>query len=322
MKRSLQGMRSTLIAALFFALSPLLTVAQKPEQAASAGEPRPAGILLLAHGGKPSWNDAVKKLAAEVDRVMPVEVAFGMATRSNIQEAIDRLTIRGVSEVIAVPLFVSSHSAVIRSTRYLLGLRAEAPPELVTFAAMDHRQGENHTSHMSDTTLDRTTPIQATVRIRMTSALDRHPIAADILLSRAQSISRDPVHEVVVVVAHGPVSEQDNEKWLADMRWLVKQMDDRSSFKRIECLTVRDDAPEPVRSQATAALRAVVESAGREGNRVLLVPLLLSYGGIEEEIKERLHGLDYVISLQALLPDERMARWILLATEAATKNSE
>ena len=39
-----------------------------------------------------------------------------MATRENIQTAIDRLVARGVTEIIAVPLFVSSWSSVITST--------------------------------------------------------------------------------------------------------------------------------------------------------------------------------------------------------------
>lgn len=328
MQRLFRAMTGALTVTLILVFSPRLTMTQIPEpvgsvpKAAGAMERKPAGILLLAHGGKPSWNEAVKKLATEVDAVIPVEVAFGMATQRNIQEGINRLSARGVREVFAVPLFVSSHSSVIRATQYLLGLRAEAPLELATFAAMDHSHDEHHASRESDSGLEKTTPIRSTLRIRMTSALDCHPIVADILLSRAQGISRDPAHEVVVVVAHGPVSEEDNAKWLADMRILVDQMRDRSSFKRIERLTVRDDAPETVRSEATAALRAVVEGASREGNRVLVVPLLLSYGGIEEGIKERLRALDYVLSPQALLPDERIARWILLAMETATQNLE
>src|SRR5688572_32764739 len=46
---------------------------------------------------------------------MPAEVAFGMATRANLQSAIDKLTARGVTEIVAVPLFVSSQDR--KSTR-------------------------------------------------------------------------------------------------------------------------------------------------------------------------------------------------------------
>jgi sirohydrochlorin ferrochelatase len=96
------------------------------------------GVLLLAHGGSEQWNAHVTKLAADVDRTMPTEVAFGMATRANIQGAVDRLRARGITEIVAVPLFVSSWSSVITSTEYLLGQRDQAPPELEIFAKMDH----------------------------------------------------------------------------------------------------------------------------------------------------------------------------------------
>jgi len=99
------------------------------------------GILLLAHGGRAQWNDNVRALAASIDREIPVEIAFGMATRAEIQGAVDRLVARGVSRIVAVPLFISSHSSVITSTEYLLGLRADRPAALEHFARMSHGHG-------------------------------------------------------------------------------------------------------------------------------------------------------------------------------------
>lgn len=283
-------------------------------------DPKSAGILLLAHGGKEAWNGEVAKLATKVDRTMPVEVAFGMATRRNIQDAIDRLVKRGVHEIIAVPLFVSSHSSVITSTQYLLGVLAEAPPELALYAQMSHRHGAHSSGNGDAAAMDPTTPIESPVPIRMAAALDRHPLVAEILLSRARSVSQDPAHEVVIVVAHGPVSDDENLKWLADMGVLAERVRGASSFKRIEYLTVRDDAPKPIRDRATAELRAVVERAGSQGHRVLVVPLLISYGGIEAGIRKRLEGLTCVMSPQALLPDDRLAQWVLLAAQDAVSS--
>lgn len=276
-----------------------------------ASGPR-TGVLLLAHGGQQGWNAEVNKLAAQVDKTIPVEVAFGMASKRTIQQGIDRLVKRGVQEIVAVPLFISSHSSVVTSTQYLLGQRAEAPSDLAVFAKMDHTHGQGDHSLM-DASFDATTPVNSPVPIRMTGALDRHPLVADILLSRAQSISREPSQEVVIIVAHGPVPEDDNARWLADMGVLAERMRVARRFKRIAYLTVRDDAKDPVRAQATTELRQVVERAMAEGSRVLIVPLLLSYGGIEEGIKKRLKGLNYAMSAQGLLPDERLAQWVLLS---------
>ena len=276
------------------------------------------GILLLAHGGRDDWNREVLELASQVDPTLPVEVAFGMANKRTIRDAVDRLTERDVTEIVAVPLFISSHSSVMRATEYLLGSRDDAPPQLEAFARMGARMGARRGADGAgdDADFDGTTPLETTVPISVTTALDGHALVADILLSRAEDVSRTQEEEVVVVVAHGPSSEEDNALWLENMDILIERMRPRTRFSRIEYLTVRDDASDPVRDQATAELRAVVENAADEGKSVLIVPLLLSYGGIETGIRRRLEGLPYRMADQALLPDERLSEWVLLqATE-------
>lgn len=273
------------------------------------------GILLLAHGGRDDWNREVLELAAQVDETLPAEVAFGMADKRTIRDAVDRLTERGVAEIVAVPLFVSSHSSVMRATEYLLGGRADAPPQLEAFARMGARRREADGAG-PDAGFDGTTPLETEAPIAVTTALDGHALVSEILLSRAAAISRTPEEEVVVIVAHGPGSDEDNRLWLENMDVLAERMRARTGFSRIHTLTVRDDASEPVREQATAELRAVVEGAVQEGKTVLIVPLLLSYGGIETGIRRRLEGLPWRMADQALLPDERLSEWVLLqATE-------
>ena len=268
------------------------------------------GILLLAHGGSDDWNREVLALADRIDSSRPVEVAFGMANKRTIQDAVERLAERDVSEIVAVPLFVSSHSSVMRATEYLLGSRDVAPPEMQAFARMGARRDSGRAD--ADPGFDRTTPVETTVPIAVMSALDSHALVAEILISRAVDVSRTPEEEIVVLVAHGPSSAEDNDLWLANMDILAERMGPRTSFSRIACLTVRDDAPDPVRSRATAELRAVVEGAVQEGESVLVVPLLLSYGGIEAGIRRRLEGLPYRMAEQALLPDERLSQWVLM----------
>jgi len=271
------------------------------------------GVLLLAHGGGPEWNARVTDLAAQVERTRPTEVAFGMAARANIQAAIDRLISRGVTEIVAVPLFVSSWSSVIASTEYLLGLRAEAPAALATYARMNHARAAAHGTDGDGgrVSQDGARPVVARVPIRMTPALNDHPIVADILASRAQSISQDPGSEAVVIVAHGPNDDQENQRWLADMGRLADRVRSAGRFAAVDYLTLRDDAPKPVRDQATAALRERVQHHARDGRRVLIVPLLISFGGIDQGLRGRLEGLSYAIPEAALMPDDRLATWVL-----------
>ncbi len=275
------------------------------------------GILLLAHGGSPEWNARVTDLAAQVDKTRPTELAFGMATRANIQAAVDRLISRGVTEIVAVPLFVSSWSSVITSTEYLLGLRAEAPAALADYARMNHGQSGARAanSHDGHATEDGTRPVVSRVPIRMTPALNDHPLVANILASRARSISHDPTREAVVIVAHGPNEDEDNRRWLADMGRVVERIRSTERFAAIEYLTLRDDAPKPVRDQATAELRDRVQRHARDGRRVLIVPLLISFDGNDKALRERLEGLSYTVPDAALMPDDRLVTWVLAMAE-------
>jgi hypothetical protein len=94
------------------------------------------------------------------------------------------------------------------------------------------------------------------------------------------------------------------------MRQLVAGVDAATDFASIDYLTVRDDAPKPIRDAATVELRALVEQRIADGRRVLIVPLLLSFGGIEQGLRDRLKGLEHRMAAQGLTPDDRIAQWV------------
>jgi sirohydrochlorin ferrochelatase len=293
------------------------------------------GVLLLAHGGSASWNDRVKALSGKVAEKMPIEVAFGMAARPAIQGAVDKLVAAGVTEIVAVPLFVSDHSSVMTSTAYLLGAREEMPEDLRMFAKMDHSShgapaapapstaaagtapatNAPHAGHAGHGTpapaQDNTARVNSPVPIRMTGALGRHRLVAEILAARASSISKDAANEAVILVAHGPGEDDENKRWVEDLLALAAGIHGSAPFASVDALTVRDDAEKPVRDAATAELRALVEKRTSEKKRVLLVPVLMSYGGIEKGIQKRLEGLDYTMPDHGLMPDDRLVAWVL-----------
>lgn len=160
-------------------------------------------------------------------------------------------------------------------------------------------------------------PVSCTVPLRMSTALDRHPILANILMDRAAAISRNPAQEVLVLIAHGPNDDEENALWLADLNAVARMIAAKKSFARVEVTTLRDDAKASVRDEATSLLRAIVRCAAEQGFRVLIMPVLLSYGGIENGIRKRLDGLDHVSSPAGLLPDPRMADWVKASARAA-----
>lgn len=288
----------------------IIAIAAAASAAPSTAPAGKTGILLLAHGGNDAWNENVRNIAREIDREQPVEIAFGMAERASIQAAVTRLEARGATEIVAVPLFISSHSSILRSTAFLLGLRTDAPPELAIYAKMAHGSGAGHAAHSPS---DGMQPIETKLPIRMTPALDDHPLLGAIAADRARSISRSPSNESVILVVHGPVPDADNVSWLRDLRAIAGHLKDYAS---VDTISLRDDAAKPVRDAATAELRALVTKHRAAEREVLIVPVFLSYGGIEQGLKSRLDGLEYRIPPQGIAPDSRLIEWVKQVTKS------
>src|SRR5690606_1355639 len=94
--------------------------------------------------------------------------------------------------------------------------------------------------------VDGTVPIDTALPVKMTPALDAHPIVSAIVSARAAAISRDPAQEAVVLVAHGPVDDESNDRWVTNLRVVAAEVQKAGGYKAVDGLTVRDDAPAPL----------------------------------------------------------------------------
>lgn len=266
--------------------------------------PDRAGILLLAHGGHGQhapvsvWNANVEQLARSLDARRPTEVAFGMADPQTIQAAVDRLERRGVTRIAVVPLFVSSHSPIIGNFRYILGLQ----PALARTTRLRH--------------LDR---VSGAAEFRFAGAMDAHPLVSEILLERALAVSADPSATTVILIAHGPNDDEENQLWLRDMEAHSRFLRERGGFRDVAVLTLRSDAPAAVKAEARGVFRQRVAEAARSG-AVVVVPLLLSAGGIEAEVEADLAGLTYRFA-EPLMPHPNIDRWVQEQTAALLEGS-
>ncbi|MBS1491381.1 MAG: hypothetical protein JSS93_12720 [Bacteroidetes bacterium] len=291
--------------------------------------PDKIGVLVLAHGGSEAWNQLIVGTTESIGKKYPVEVAFGMALPRTLQEGIDKLENKGVNKIVVVPLFISSHSFIIRQTEYLLKKRnvlADSPVvmdhspgvENNTHGSMDTHHSNNmshgsgHESHESShTTLPQ---LNFKSEVILTQALDDSPIVAEILYARIKELSVNPNNETVIIVGHGPNPEEDNKNWVKTMESLAAQVQQKQKKEGIASrfifsVTVRDDANREVYEQAKENLRALVRQASKQGD-VIVVPLLLSKGGIEQGIIKRLDGLTYKWSGKMLLPDPKVEQFI------------
>src|SRR6185436_18345686 len=79
-------------------------------------------------------------------------------------------------------------------------------------------------------------------------------------------------------------------------------------------LTHRNDAPAPVKTEARTVFRREVAQAARQGE-VVVVPLLLSAGGVEGEVESDLRGLAYRFA-PPLMPHPNISRWVEAQAEA------
>jgi len=275
------------------------------------------GILLLAHGGDPSWNAQVESLRARVDASAPTELALGMADPAALQAGVDALQKRGVERIVAVPLFVNSRSEVLDQTRYALGL-TDRPSEVLRAAseAMAHMKmppgAAHHGMHLFS--LER---VRLAVPVSVADGLDDAPVVSAALLDRAKALSKDPSKETVILVAHGPVDDAAVPAWEKALAAHAEAVRRGGMFHAAVFGVLRDDAPPPVRARAVAGLRALVEAASRDGRRALVVPVLIARGGIEDKIPRDLAGLDFAWSGDALLPHDGFDAWVLARARGA-----
>lgn len=286
--------------------------------------PAPYGILLLAHGGDASWNGEVAKLRDRVDAKVPTETALGMADVASLQAAVDRLEERGVSRVVAVPLFVQSRSEVLDQTRYALGLAdkpsasLKAAYERMAAAHSAHAGHKGHgarPAHGHGHSMEFSTKrVKAKSQIAMTPALDDHALVGRVLAERAKGLSKEPAKESLVLVAHGPVDDAAMKAWRDSTAALCGMI--KSGFKSCSYGLLRDDAAPEIRAAAVAELREKVAAAS---GKAIVLPVLIARGGIEKKIERDLKGLDYAWDGKTLMPHDGFDAWVLESARKASK---
>jgi sirohydrochlorin cobaltochelatase len=274
---------------------------------APGGAPARKGLLLMAHGGTEEWNAAVEAAVAPLRARWEVEVCYGMAVSSALEASMQRLEARGVTDVAVVRLFVSGDSWR-EETEYILGLRAELPARKVrAHAALPHHGG-GHGGHR----MEAPRPIAHRARVAMSrDGVGDSPLIDRILLDRVEALSTEPARETILVIAHGPGDDAENERWIARMKERLEPLHSRGHFRKVEVATLREDWPEK-RPAAERRIRSIVEQGSADG-RVIVVPFRIAGFGPYREV---LKGLTYVSDGAGFLPHENVTRWIEQSAEA------
>lgn len=245
----------------------------------TAGGMRP-GLLLIAHGSRDeAWvrlvDAALDRLRAAFPGVPATAGYLELVDGRLIPDGVRELERQGVTDIVAVPLFVSSGSTHLDEIAWALGLKDE--PELETDL----------------------TRVDTACRVHLCPPMDDHPLIAAIVVERARALAKDPAREALVLVGHGSEHPGFRERWEALLDRLTQHVGQAVGFGMATYATFHPDT-----------LRVRVAEAA-EGHRVVVVPLFLSAGYFTRTvIPQKLSGLPYAYSGETYLPHENVYRWL------------
>jgi sirohydrochlorin cobaltochelatase len=242
------------------------------------------GVLVIAHGSSnTNWVEQVDACIEQVQLNVPVAAGFlEMVENRTITNGIHQLERLGVTDIVAIPLFVASGSTHLEEIRYLLGL--EENPRL----PMDEE------------------PIWHQASIRLLSPMNDHPFILDILVERVRQLSKDITNEKILLVGHGSDLPWFQAEWEKIANQIADKLQEKLAAKKISYAFTLPDT-----------LRKRLEEENRE-DTVILVPLFLSEGYFtRKKIPGRVEGLSYQYDGKAYLPHPNISRWI----EAAAKEN-
>jgi sirohydrochlorin ferrochelatase len=264
------------------------------------------GTLIIAHGGGPAWDAQVHEVARQVRTGGPVEVSFligsGAAT-ARFQDAVSKLVAAGATQIVIVPVLVSSHSGHYEQIRYLAG----------AVDTLDHSL--MHHLHMSG--IERPS---ARVPMLVARAFDDAPEVARVLAERALALGQSPKDQALFLIGHGANSPEDHAAWMLNLRAVADTVKQLTGFRDVKVGLVRDDAPPPVRAEAVRAAREIIELQHALTQRdVVVVPILVAKGQVStQKIPADLAQLPIRYTSDGVLPHPHIARWIEARVRAAT----
>jgi sirohydrochlorin ferrochelatase len=255
---------------------------------------RKYGVLVISHGSRDEgWVKLVDQVvsAVQLPAEMPIFSSYLELVEGRlIQDGIYSLETQGVTDLIVVPLFVSSGSTHIDEISYALGVIPE--PTL-------------------ETDLER---FDIKARIHFTSPIDDDPVIAEIIYEKIKELSDSPSQEIVLLVGHGSVEKDFHLKWRRGLEHLAERLKALGGYDEADVAML---LPDQVKRKMTWWAKRKPE------HTVVVAPLFLSEGYFTSKvIPSRMEGFEYRYNGQALLPSPLISKWIekQIASQITTAN--
>jgi sirohydrochlorin cobaltochelatase len=253
------------------------------------------GVLVMAHGGSAEWNTSIETMLAPVARDYPLEVAFGMADAVSIQDAVTRLEARGVSRIAVVRLFISGESWYER-TQQIVGVLPGAPARPAPDPHAAHGAHGGHSMEFWQVSSN------ASFAVSHEGLMDAREMG-DVLVERARSLSQTPANESVLVIAHGPETDEENARWL---QLIGERASSVTGYRDVHVETLREDWPEK-RAASEERIRAYATQAAANDGRLIVIPYRISGFGPYARVLE---GLEYASDGRGLVPSTEVEHWV------------
>lgn len=239
------------------------------------------GVLIISHGSQEkTWvesvDDAISRLT--LPDPLPVEAGFlELVDGRLIQDGINRLEAQGVTDLLVVPLFVSSGSTHVDEIEYAIGAK-DAPER--------------------ETDLE---PFEVKARVHFGYPVDNDPDIAVMVWDKVRSLSQQPEQETILLVGHGSIHDGFRQRWEAGISSLAERVQQISGVAHTDYALLN---PESVYDKAKYW-------SEERGSRVIVAPLFLSAGYFTQHvIPGRLKELEYAYSGETLLPHPLLGQWL------------
>lgn len=239
------------------------------------------GVLIISHGSRePSWvnlvDEAVNQLPLQES--IPVAVSFLEIVEGRlIQDGINLLEEQGVTDMIVIPLFISSGSTHVDEIAYALGVKETAD---------------------CDTDLE---PYHVRANIHYGVPMDDDTVVAQMVWDKVRHLSIDSDRDMILLVGHGSIYQGFRERWEKGISSLAVKVKAISGVASVDYALLN---PNSVQERTEYWQREY-------GYNVIVAPLFLSGGYFTRHvIPERLKELSYRYSGQALLPHPLLSQWI------------
>ncbi|MBB6690689.1 cobalamin biosynthesis protein CbiX [Cohnella xylanilytica] len=245
------------------------------------------GVLVISHGSQErGWVDRVEEtvegVRAKLGGGVPVECSYLELVEGRlIQDGIERLEAQGVTDLLAIPLFVSAGSTHVDEIGWSLGAYEEP---------------------RRPTDLER---CRVNARLTYGKPIADDPEIAEVLLDKLKesSVSSEPSKECLLLIGHGSEEPWFREEWKRGLEGLAARMKRVGGYAGAAVALLR---PEEV-AERVRELRG----SHPRGTAIVAVPVFVSEGYFTSSvIPKRLEGTGCRYAEGSLIPHPKVEEWI------------